>query len=243
MAMVVIMSLPSSLHPLPLPLRFRPPPDPPPRLPFPMSFEALCPPLWLSSLIPSEALSPPEPPDLPPCSPFPVTFEALFPPEPPDPHDASCRLSVLLDVDTPFTLVRLYSSISVCSHVDWYEMIVVWVSPNIWIMVLNCNVPVTFGSFGSDVVPARGFSVAFVRFPAVCGPSMFERTLTWLLQLNMSIEGFHYPVASFVRLFVFPIFPPLWSEVDVQASLVWLMLFSAYVAVFVTSEVTRLFGS
>ncbi|KAJ4917931.1 hypothetical protein Rs2_03481 [Raphanus sativus] len=145
----------------------------------------------------------------------------------------TCRLSVLLDVDTPFTLVRLYSSISVCSHVDWYEMIVDWVSPNIWIMVLNCNVPVTFGSFGSDVVPARGFSVAFVRFPA------FERTLTWLLQLNMSMEGFHYPVASFVRLFVVPIFSPLWSEVDVQASLVWLMLISAYVAVFVTSEVTR----
>lgn len=106
-------------------------------------------------------------------------------------------------------------------------------------------------------MPARGFSVAFVRFSAVYGPSMvfnlafgavslcflswwqFERTLTWLLQLNMSMEGFHYPVASFVRLFVFPIFPPLWSEVDVQASLVWLMLFSAYVAVFVTSEVTR----
>ncbi|KAJ4915668.1 hypothetical protein Rs2_01218 [Raphanus sativus] len=118
-------------------------------------------------------------------------------------------------------------------------MIVDWVSPNIWIMVLNCNVPVTFGSFGSDVVPARGFSVAFVRFPAVCGLSMFERTLTWLLQLNMSMEGFHYPVASFVRLFVVPIFSPLWSEVDVQASLVWLMLISAYVAVFVTSEVTR----
>ena len=39
-------------------------------------------------------------------------------------------------------------------------------------MVLNCNVPVTFVSFGSDVVPARGFSVAFVRFPAVCGLSM-----------------------------------------------------------------------
>ena len=55
----------------------------------------------------------------------------------------------------------------------------------------------------------------------------------------MSMEGFHYPVASFVRLFFFPIFPPLWSELDAQASLVWLMLFSAHVAVFVTSQVTR----
>ncbi|KAF2620340.1 hypothetical protein F2Q68_00038245 [Brassica cretica] len=234
MTMVVIVSFPSSLHPLLLPLRFRPPPDLPPRLPSPMSFVALSLPLWSSFLVPSEALSPPEPPDLPPCSPSPVPFRALFPPEPPDPPDASCRLIVLLHLDTPFTLVRLYSSISVGSHVDWYEIIAVWVSPNIWIMVLNCNVPVTFVSFGSDVVPARGFSVAFVRFPA------FERTLTiWLLQLNMSMEGFHYPVASFVRLFFFPIFSPLWSELDAQASLVWLMLFSAYVAVFVTSQVTR----
>ncbi|KAJ4874832.1 UDP-glucose:Glycoprotein Glucosyltransferase protein [Raphanus sativus] len=54
----------------------------------------------------------------------------------------------------------------------------------------------------------------------------------------MSMAGFHYPVASFVKLFFFPIFPPMWSELDVQASLVWLMLFSAYVAVFVTSQVT-----
>lgn len=74
-----------------------------------------------------------------------------------------------------------------------------------------------------DVVPARGFSVAFVRFTAVCSLSMvfnlvfgavslcflywwqFERKLTiWLLQLNMSVADFHYPVASFVKLFFFP---------------------------------------
>ncbi|KAF3593066.1 hypothetical protein DY000_02028088 [Brassica cretica] len=234
MTMVVIVSFPSSLHPLLPPLRFRPPSDLPPRLPSPMSFEALFPPLWSYFLVLFEALFPSEPIDLPPCSPSPVPFRAFFLPEPPDPPDASCRLFVLLHLDTPFTLVRLYSSISVGSHVDWYEIIVFWVSPNIWIMVLNCNVPVTFVSFGSDVVPSRGFSVASVRFPA------FERTFTfWLLQLNISMEGFHYPVASFVRLFFFSIFPPLWSELDAQASLVWLMLFSEYVAVFVTSQVTR----
>ncbi|KAF3494608.1 hypothetical protein DY000_02057099 [Brassica cretica] len=141
----------------------------------------------------------------------------------------------------PFTLVRLYSSISVCSHVDWYEMIVVWVSPNIWFMVLNCNVPVTFGLFGSDLVPVRGFHVALVRHSTA-----FERKLTiWLLQLNMIMGGFQYPVASFVKLFFFPIFPFIWSKLDVQASLVlqgtssWLMLCSASVAAFVTFQVTR----
>nr|VDC97903.1 unnamed protein product [Brassica oleracea] len=65
MTMVVIVSFPSSLHPLLPPLRFRLPPDPPPRLPSPMSFKALSPPLWSSFLVPSEALSPPEPPDMP----------------------------------------------------------------------------------------------------------------------------------------------------------------------------------
>ncbi|KAF2615786.1 hypothetical protein F2Q70_00013168 [Brassica cretica] len=94
MAMVVIGSLPSSLHPPPLPLRFRPPPDPPPCLPCLMSFEALSPPLCLSFLVPSEALSPPEPPDPPPCLPFRVLFEALSLPEPPNPPDPSCRLFV-----------------------------------------------------------------------------------------------------------------------------------------------------
>ncbi|KAF3547493.1 hypothetical protein DY000_02009586 [Brassica cretica] len=94
MAMVVIGSLPSSLHPPPLPSRFRPPPDLPPCLPCLMSFEVLSPPLCLSFLVPSEALSPPEPPDPPPCLPFRVPFEALSPPEPPNPPDPSCRLFV-----------------------------------------------------------------------------------------------------------------------------------------------------
>ena len=115
------------------------------------------------------------------------------------------------------------------SHVDWYEMIVVWVSPNIWFMVLNCNVLVTFGLFGYDLVPVRGFPVALVRhFTAVCSLSMvfnlafgavslcflswwqFERKLSiWLLKLNMTMGGFQYQVASFVNLFFFPIFPLL----------------------------------
>ncbi|CAN6986976.1 unnamed protein product [Brassica oleracea var. botrytis] len=111
MAMVVIGSLPSSLHPPPLPLRFRPPPDPPPCLPCLMSFEALSPPLCLSFLGPSEALSPLEPPDPPPCLPFPVPFKALSPLEPPNPPDPSCRFFVHLHVDTPFTLSQAFSKI------------------------------------------------------------------------------------------------------------------------------------
>ena len=161
--------------------------------------------------------------------------------------------------------LSLLFNFSLFSRRLWYEIIVIWVSPNIWFMVLNCKVPVTFGLFGSDLVPVRGFPVALVRYSTeVCSLSMvfnlafgavslcflswrqFERKLTiWLLQLNMIMGGVQYPVASFVKLFFFPIFPFIWSKLDVQTSLVlqrtssWLMLCSASVAVFVTFQVTR----
>ncbi|CAF2158550.1 unnamed protein product [Brassica napus] len=59
------------------------------------------------------------------------------------------------------------------------------------------------------------------------------------LHVKYEYGGFSLPGSFFVRLFFFPIFPPLWSELDAQASLVCLMLFFAYVAVFVTSQVTQ----
>uniref|UniRef100_A0A0D3DVP2 Uncharacterized protein n=1 Tax=Brassica oleracea var. oleracea TaxID=109376 RepID=A0A0D3DVP2_BRAOL len=252
---------PARLRP---PAHFRPPPYPPPLSPL----------MPLETLFPLQPPEPPDPPDTFTDFVFLVLSDTPFTlfhkqrPQMPDrespfPIPASLtRDGVVPFVTTdytrffskdlypavcsvfpplPFTLVRLYFSISVCSHVDWYEMIFVWVSPNIWFMVLNCNVPVTFGLFGSDLVPVRGFPVALVRHS-----TEFERKLTiWLLQLNMIMGGVQYPVASFVKLFFFPIFPFIWSKLDVQASLVlqrtssWLMLCSASVAVFVTFQVTR----
>ncbi|CDY37869.1 hypothetical protein HID58_061626 [Brassica napus] len=199
---------PACLRP---PAHFRPPPDPPPRLSPLMPLEALF------SLQPLEPPDPPDAftnlvflvlsdtpftlfhkqrPQMPYReSPFPIpaslTRDGVVPFVTTDYtrffskdlYPAVCSVFRPL----PFTLVRLCSSISVSSHVDWYEMIVVWVSPNIWFMVLNCNVLVTFSLFGSDLVPVRGFPVTLVRhFTA------FERKLTiWLLQLNMTMGVFN----------------------------------------------------
>ncbi|KAF2577547.1 hypothetical protein F2Q68_00003760 [Brassica cretica] len=175
---------PARLRP---PAHFRPPLDPPPRLSPLMPLETLF------SLQPPEPTGPPDAfTDLVFLVLFDTPFTLFHKQRPqmpdresPFPIPASLtRDSVVLFVTTDytkffskdlypavcsvfpmlsFTLVRLYSSISVCSHVDWYEMIVVWESPNIWFMVLNCNVPVTFGLFGSDLVSVRGFPVALVR--------------------------------------------------------------------------------
>ncbi|WZZ07217.1 hypothetical protein YC2023_093138 [Brassica napus] len=164
----------------------------------------------------------------------------------------------------PFILVCLLSSILVCSLVEWSERFVVYVAPDLSVMDLDYNVPMIFVSFGSTSMPVDGSQVALVRSStAVCSLlSVFSPAfgavilcyLSWwqiegklvgtLIPLNRVMEEFHYPMDSFVEQFLFPIFPSMWSELDGQASLVqgsssWLMLFSAFVAMFVTFEVTR----
>ncbi|WZY91314.1 hypothetical protein YC2023_063643 [Brassica napus] len=165
----------------------------------------------------------------------------------------------------PFILVCLLSSSSVCSLVEWSERFVVYVAPDLSVMDLVYNVPMNFVSFGSTSMPVDGSQVALVRSStAVCSLlSVFSPALgaviscylSWwqiegklvgtLIPVNRVMEEFHYPMDSFVEQFLFPIFPSMWSELDGQASLVlqgsssWLMLFSAFVAVFVTFEVTR----
>ncbi|RID72731.1 hypothetical protein BRARA_C04610 [Brassica rapa] len=108
-------------------------------------------------------------------------------------------------------------------------------------MDLDYNVPMNFVSFGSTSMPVDGSQVALVR-----SSTAIERKLVGtLIPVNRVMEEFHYPMDSFVEQFLFPIFPSIWSELDGQASLVlqgsssWLMLFSAFVAVFVTFEVIR----
>uniref|UniRef100_A0A0D3CZ36 Uncharacterized protein n=1 Tax=Brassica oleracea var. oleracea TaxID=109376 RepID=A0A0D3CZ36_BRAOL len=166
----------------------------------------------------------------------------------------------------PFIMVCLLSSISVCSLVEWSERFVVYVAPDLSVMDLDYNVPLNFVSFGSTSMPVDGSQVALVRSStAVCsllsvfspalGAVINSCYLSWwqiegklvdtLIPVNRVMEEFHYPMDSFVEQFLFPIFLSMWSELDGQASLVlqgsssWLMLFSAFVAVFVTFEVTR----
>ncbi|KAJ4909538.1 Uncharacterized protein Rs2_04159 [Raphanus sativus] len=63
-----------------------------------------------------------------------------------------------------------------------------------------------------------------------------------LIPANRFVAGVHSPMASLVEQFLFPIFSPVWNELDGEVLLVlqgfcsWLMLFSAFVAEFVTSK-------
>ncbi|KAF3486014.1 hypothetical protein F2Q69_00057598 [Brassica cretica] len=219
MAPVVTASPPSPLHLPPPPLRLRLPPDPPPP--------------WSSAI---------------------VLFESLFPPESPDPPDASLSLVIHPMFDTPFTLSQASFNIpNLASNgvvslvfVDgtifgsnsfWFvsspqsKRFVVYVAPNLSVMDLDYNVLMNFVSFGSTSMPVDGSQIE-------------EKLVDTLISVNRVMEEFHYPMDSFVEQFIFPIFPSMWSELDGQASLVlqgsssWLMLFSAFVAVFVTFEVT-----
>ncbi|KAL0833361.1 hypothetical protein Bca101_085250 [Brassica carinata] len=242
MAPVVTASPPSPLHLPPPPLRLRLPPDPPPP--------------WSSATVLFESLSPPESPD-PPDASLSLVIHPLF--DTPFtlsqasfniPNLASNGVVSLVFVDGTifgfkclypvFILVCLLSSIPVCSLVEWSKRFVVYVAPNLSVMDLDYNVPMNFVSFGSTSMPVDGSQVALVRSSTAIEGKLVDT----LISVNRVMEEFHYPMDSFVEQFIFPIFPSMWSELDGQASLVlqgssfWLMLFSAFVAVFVTFEVT-----
>ncbi|KAF8050278.1 hypothetical protein N665_2010s0001 [Sinapis alba] len=200
--------------------------------------------------LPSPPLQLRPPPDPPPCSSATVPFESLFPPEPPDPPDVSLRFLICLLFDTPFTLSQAFSNIQNLESPF----------PNLASDGVVSFVFLDGTRFGSKCLNLAVCSVVFSRLAVwrrQC--SSFTRvgslTLPFILiegklvdmltPVNRVMAGFHYPMGSFVEQFLFPIFPSMWSELDGQASLVlqgsssWLMLFSAFDAVFVTFEVTR----
>ncbi|WZZ68411.1 uncharacterized protein LOC125589275 [Brassica napus] len=227
----------------PAPSLFRPPPDPPPcghfhgSLQLQPSSSVSNPIKQVSSpMAPVVTASPPSPlhlphsplrlrlpPDLPPpwsCATVP--FESLSPPEPPDPSDASLSLVIHRLFDTPFTFSQASFNIpnlasDVCSVI--FSRLVVWRR--------HCSSLTCVGSLTLPFIMIEG------------------KLVDTLIPVNRVMEEFHYPMDSFVEQFLFPIFLSMWSELDGQASLVlqgsssWLMLFSAFVAVFVTFEVTR----
>ncbi|ESQ47194.1 hypothetical protein EUTSA_v10028196mg [Eutrema salsugineum] len=142
------------------------------------------------------------------------------------------------------------SSLSVSSALECYRMIVEWVALVLWNPGLVCYVLMVLISFDSTLLPCSGILVAFVRpFTAVCSVFTVVYSVLTAIEEKLNItsppviqvpSGICLPVTSFMELFLFPIFPPLLSGLDVQASLVLqdsssrLMVFSAYDAVFVT---------
>lgn len=167
----------------------------------------------------------------------------------------------------PVTAFQVHHSSSLSAYlysVEWVGMRVVWATLNLRSLVLIGNVLMDRASFGSTFVPFSGIYVVSVRFlTAVCS-SFIVSSLVFgavilcfssLLQLegklvdiscllNLILTGIGLPIVSCLELFLFPIFPLVWSEMEDKALLVLkgsssqLMLPSAVDAVFVTVWVT-----
>ncbi|KAH0893889.1 hypothetical protein HID58_056318 [Brassica napus] len=235
----------------PPPLHIRPPPDPP-----------------LYEYPPLEALSsvaPPEPPD-PPDSVFllvlPRSLEASARFSAPDLTQIlefkllctmvatnlsgdGARLVPCLDLpfSPPVTVLQVHlSSPLFANHcsVEWVGMLVDWMTLVLWLLILNDVVLMDFVSFGSNLVPLSGFYIVSVRSLTV----LEEKPNGVFLPVNTVLTGFDFPVGSCLDHSHLPIFPLVWSELDVQVLLVLqgsssqLMHISAFGAVFVTFGVT-----
>ncbi|KAH0894378.1 LOW QUALITY PROTEIN: hypothetical protein HID58_056807 [Brassica napus] len=204
-------------------------------------------------------------PVLPPlCSSATVLFESLSPPEPPDPPDASLRLVMHLLFDTSFTLSQASSNISNLEFpfpnlasdgvvslvfVDGTRFGSNWLYP-------ACDS--SFTRVGSLTLPfilvclLSSISVCTLvewseRFVVCVAPDFSVMDLDYNVPMNFVSFGstsMHVDVCSLLSVFSTALGAVI-SELDGQASLVlqgsssWLMLFSAFVAVFVTFEVTR----
>uniref|UniRef100_A0A0D3D678 Uncharacterized protein n=1 Tax=Brassica oleracea var. oleracea TaxID=109376 RepID=A0A0D3D678_BRAOL len=175
--------------------------------------------------------------------------------------------------DTAFTFVCLSPVVQVhlssplfanhCS-VEWVGMLVDWMTLVLWLLILNDVVLMDFVSFGSNLVPLSGFYIVSVRsltvvcsslivFSLAFGVVLLSFSFWWQLEekpngvflpVNTVLTGFDFPVGSCLDHSHLPIFPLVWSELDVQVLLVLqgsssqLMHVSAFGAVFVTFGVT-----
>ncbi|CDY15667.1 BnaA07g08380D [Brassica napus] len=239
----------------PPPLHIRPPPDPPP-------YEY--PPLEALS-----SVAPPEPPDSVFLLVLPRSLEASARFSAPDLTQilefkllctmVATNLSgdgarLVFFSDTAFTFVCLspvmcrsflqvhLSSPLFANHcsVEWVGMLVDWMTLVLWLLILNDVVLMDFVSFGSNLVSLSGFYIVSVRSLTV----LEEKPNGVFLPVNTVLTGFDFPVGSCLDHSHLPIFPLVWSELDVQVLLVLqgsssqLMHVSAFGAVFVTFGVT-----
>ncbi|KAF3575890.1 hypothetical protein DY000_02035043 [Brassica cretica] len=148
-----------------------------------------------------------------------------------------------LPFSPPVTVLQVHlSSPLFANHcsVEWVGMLVDWMTLILWLLILNDVVLMDFVSFGSNLVPLSGFYIVSVRSLTV----LEEKPNGVFLPVNTVLTGFDFPVGSCLDHSHLPIFPLVWSELDVQVLLVLqgsssqLMHVSAFGAVFVTFGVT-----
>ena len=172
-----------------------------------------------------------------------------------------------LPFSPPVTVLQVHlSSPLFANHcsVEWVGMLVDWMTLVLWLLILNDVVLMDFVSFGSNLVPLSGFYIVSVRsltvvcsslivFSLAFGVVLLSFSFWWQLEekpngvflpVNTVLTGFDFPVGSCLDHSHLPIFPLVWSELDVQVLLVLqgsssqLMHVCAFGAVFVTFGVT-----
>ncbi|KAL0795802.1 hypothetical protein Bca101_067179 [Brassica carinata] len=170
-----------------------------------------------------------------------------------------------LPISLPYKVLHAHPS-SLCSIYsateEWFRQLSVWVMLELRFMILACDVPMGLVSFGYTFATSRSIHIALARSSAVCSFLMSsipdigvvfaylsswwqveEKLLVIFIPMNMHV-GYDFPLVPRLKQSSFLIFPPIWSELDKQASLVLQgsssqrTHFSAYGAVCVILRVT-----
>ncbi|KAL0671271.1 hypothetical protein Bca4012_033975 [Brassica carinata] len=140
--------------------------------------------------------------------------------------------------------------------VEWIRQLFVWVTLELRFMTLVGDIPMVLVLFGPTLATSNSIFIALARSSAVCSSLtgsipgvgvMFvylsswwqvEEKLIFIFSLmNMDVAGYDFSFVPRLNQFSFLILPPIWSELEEQASLVLQgssshrMLFSAYGAV------------
>ncbi|KAL0649260.1 hypothetical protein Bca4012_091951 [Brassica carinata] len=147
--------------------------------------------------------------------------------------------------------------------VEWIRQLFVWLTLELRFMTLVGDIPMVLVLFGPTLATSNSIFIALARSSAVCSSLtgsipgvgvMFvylsswwqvEEKLIFIFSLmNMDVAGYDFSLVPRLNQSSFLILPPIWSELEEQASLVLQgssshrMLFSAYGAVYVVLRVT-----
>uniref|UniRef100_A0A0D3DVJ8 Carotenoid cleavage dioxygenase 1 n=2 Tax=Brassica oleracea var. oleracea TaxID=109376 RepID=A0A0D3DVJ8_BRAOL len=159
--------------------------------------------------------------------------------------------------------IQVYIGLRAALSCEWIRQLFVWVTLELRFMTLVSDIPMVLVLFGPTLATSNSIFIALARSSAVCSSLtgsipgigvMFvylsswwqvEEKLIFIFSLmNMDVAGYDFSLVPRLNQSSFLILPPIWSELEEQASLVLQgssshrMLFSAYGAVCVVLRVT-----
>ncbi|WZZ82711.1 hypothetical protein YC2023_103283 [Brassica napus] len=135
--------------------------------------------------------------------------------------------------------IQVYIGLRAALSCEWIRQLFVWVTLELRFMTLVSDIPMVLVLFGPTLATSNSIFIALARSSAV------EEKLIFIFSLmNMDVAGYDFSLVPRLNQSSFLILPPIWSELEEQASLVLQgssshrMLFSAYGAVCVVLRVT-----